>query len=73
MLSDALARIELVLAKLRKKHKDGVIVLVVPKPLATLLQCHLDETELSDLWKVERPCGGWTMIDVPAVVAAGGR
>ena len=73
MLSDALARIEPVLVKLTKKHKEGVIVIVVPKPLATLLQCHLDEAELSDLWKAEQPCGSWTMIDVPAVVAADGR
>ena len=73
MLSDALARIEPVLAKLTKKHKDGVIVIVVPKPLATLIQCHLDEAELADLWKVEPPCGSWTMIDVPTAVSAGGR
>ena len=73
MLSDALARIEPVMAKLLKKHKAGLIVLVVPKPLATLLQCHLDDAELADLWKAEQPCGSWTMIDVPSPVAAGGR
>ena len=75
MIYDALARIEAVLAKLLKKYKDkeGLIVLVVPKPLVTLLQCHFDAAELSDLWKVEQPCGSWTIIDVPTVVAAGGR
>ena len=71
MLSEALTRIEPVLAKILKKHKEGVIVVVVPKPLATLLQCHLDDTELADLWKAEQPCGSWTMIDVPAPVSAG--
>jgi broad specificity phosphatase PhoE len=73
MLSDALARIEPVLAKLTKKHKTGVIAIVVPKPLATLIQCHLDDCEIADLWKAEQPCGSWTMIDVPTAVTAGGR
>ena len=73
MIHDALARIEPVLAKLLKKHKEGVIIVVAPKPLVMLLQCQLDEAELSDLWKADQPCGSWIMIDVPTAVTAGGR
>ena len=51
MLSDARERIQAVLAKLAKKHKEGVIGLVVPEPLASLVCNVVRQDRLSDLWQ----------------------
>ncbi len=63
-LKSAQERGRTVLAKLAKKHKDGVIALVVPEPLASVLRSQLDEGELGDLWEAENQSGGWQQFDV---------
>ena len=69
-LDDACDRIHAVLARLFKRHTGGVIALVVPEPLASLIRRYLVGTQLGDLWKVECDCGGWERIDVePEAVA----
>ena len=57
---------------LRAEHRDGVIALVLPEPLTTLVRCLLEHSEeLGDLWKVECECGSWSVVDVqPATVSA---
>ena len=63
MIAEAQERVRAVLARLLKKHKNGVIGLVVPEPLASVV-CHvLRRDALGDLWKVP---GGerWEMITV---------
>ena len=47
-----------------KKHKDGTIAVVAPEPLASMLRCVLDQTDLGDLWKVECKCGCWEAIEI---------
>ena len=64
MLEQARDRIQSTLTKLLKKHKNGVIALVVPEPLASLIKNFLDGAKLGDLWKVECDCGSWEFIDV---------
>ncbi len=39
------------MTKLLKRHKEGVIALVVSEPLATLVRQFLKHDELGDLWK----------------------
>jgi phosphoserine phosphatase len=58
-------RLEAVVAKLTKKHKsEGLIAVVVPEPLASLL-CHvLRDGELSDLWRDREGLTAWEVIDV---------
>jgi broad specificity phosphatase PhoE len=63
-LSSAQERVRVSLQKLMKRHKHGVIALVVPEPLASLVRCFLDASELGDLWKAECDCGRWEMIDI---------
>ena len=50
MIADARQRVQATLAKLLKKHKDGVIALVVPEPLASLIRSDLSGSELGDLY-----------------------
>jgi probable phosphoglycerate mutase len=64
MLDQATERIRSVMAKLLKRHKEGVIGLVVPEPLATLVRCLLDHGEVGDLWKAAFEHGRWEVLDV---------
>jgi len=65
-LTSAQQRVRTVLAKLVKKHKDGVIAIVVPEPFASLIRSQLDQGKLGDLWKAECQCGGWEQFEVTA-------
>lgn len=71
MIEQADERISTALSKLLRKHKEGVIALVVPEPLATLVHRHFKKDELGDLWKALAGHGRWEVLDVePAAVAA---
>jgi len=63
-LTSAQERGRAVLAKLAKKHKDGVIAVVVPEPFASLFRSLLNHSELGDLWKAECQFGGWEQFKV---------
>jgi probable phosphoglycerate mutase len=60
----AFDRVRALLTRLIRKHKSGTIALVVPEPLASIVQCTLSRCEPRDLWKAECECGGWQLIDV---------
>ena len=63
-LESAQQRIRQTMKRLLKKHKRGVIALVVPDPLASILRSCVEQTELGDLWKAECDFGGWERLDV---------
>jgi probable phosphoglycerate mutase len=70
-LGQAQERVQSSLCKVVKKHKAGRIGLVVPEPLASIVQSFLSHTELGTLWKSEKPCGCWQMLAVePQQLAA---
>lgn len=56
-------RIAGVLTKVLKKHKNGVIGLVVPEPLASVVREFLGSDELGDLWQATCDHGRWTLIE----------
>jgi probable phosphoglycerate mutase len=58
-------RIRSTMKKLLKKHRTGVIALVVPDPLASILRCCIQHSQLGDLWKAECDFGRWERLDVP--------
>ncbi len=64
-LASAQQRIRSTMKRLLKKHKQGVIALVVPDPLASILRAHVENSQLGDLWKAECDFGGWELLDVP--------
>jgi phosphoserine phosphatase len=64
-LASAQQRVRQTMKRLQKKHKHGVIGLVVPDPLASILRSCVEQTELGDLWKAECDFGGWQLLDVP--------
>jgi broad specificity phosphatase PhoE len=72
MLSEAQQRVQATLTKILKKHKEGTIALVVPEPLASVIQGSLSHREISDLWKNGSTCGKWELIaNEPQSVAPG--
>lgn len=73
-LSQAAERVETAMAKLLKRHKEGVIALVIPEPLASLARRYITHGELGDLWKAGAAHGHWELLEVapqPAVQATG--
>jgi broad specificity phosphatase PhoE len=72
-LSEARARVDQALAKILKKHKSGVIGLVLPEPLASLARAKLTQRQLGDLWEVEAVHGGYETLQVEPVVEGSRR
>jgi collagenase-like PrtC family protease len=72
MLFAAAERVEAAMAKLLKRHKEGVIAVVVPEPLATLVRRFVTHEEIGDLWKALEEHGRWQIVAVnPAPVHSG--
>jgi phosphoserine phosphatase len=62
-LRAAFERVREVLSRLVRKHREGVVAIVVPEPLASIVRSTLGQCEPGDLWKAECECGGWQLIE----------
>ncbi|HTM77090.1 MAG TPA: histidine phosphatase family protein [Devosia sp.] len=70
-LGEAQDRLRASIGRIIKKHRSGVIAVVMPEPAASLVRCFLSDTELGNLWKAECDHGGWQLIEVePQKLAA---
>jgi phosphoserine phosphatase len=70
-LCDAKERVQAVLAKLIKKHKsDGLLALIVPEPLASVVRKLLRHDDWGDLWQSSEAAAKWELIEVPQAVGA---
>ncbi|MHC4398588.1 MAG: histidine phosphatase family protein [Planctomycetota bacterium] len=73
MLDHAAQRVRTAMSKLLKRHKNGVIGLVVPEPLASLVRRLFNHGELGNLWKAASGHGRWEVLDVqPTALAHSG-
>jgi probable phosphoglycerate mutase len=57
-------RVRQALTKLLRKHRSGVVALVAPEPIASLIRSTLTDKDLGDLWKAECECGEWELLNV---------
>jgi phosphoserine phosphatase len=64
MLSEADERVHATMAKLLKRHKEGLIALVVPEPLLSLVRRFVTHGELGDLWKAPNGHGRFEILPV---------
>jgi broad specificity phosphatase PhoE len=64
MLASAEDRVRTAMMKLLKRHKDGVIGLVLPEPLLSLARRFVRHGELGDLWKVSNGQARFELIAV---------
>lgn len=60
----AIDRMRHLLGWVLKKHRAGVVALVVPEPCASLARSVLQNSDFGDLWKAECKSGGWQAIEV---------
>ncbi len=66
-------RIQAVLAKIIRRHRDETVALVVPEPTASFVRSHLQQQDSLHFWQAERDSGRWSLIDViPDQIAVGG-
>ncbi|HEY2827933.1 MAG TPA: histidine phosphatase family protein [Pirellulales bacterium] len=56
MLAAATERAMEAIEKLVRKHRSGTMALVIPEPLASLIQHRIQGTEWSDLWQTANGC-----------------
>lgn len=63
-LDAARERVRSTLVRLLRKHETGMLALVVPDPLATLVRSFLDDSNLGDLWKAELDHCQWEQIEI---------
>ncbi len=68
-LSAASARVESVLAKLKRKHQGQRIGIVVPEPMASIVRCYFLGGTIEDMWKSETDAGTWDLLVVDPVPA----
>ena len=64
MLGQAEDRVRSAMSKLLRRHREGVIGLVVPEPMASLVRRYVNQDELGDLWKAAADQGGWEILEV---------
>jgi probable phosphoglycerate mutase len=64
MLSAVIERTGAALDKLLRKHRFGVIGLVAPEPLASVIRSRVKGTEMGDLWKAASGCGRVEILEV---------
>jgi probable phosphoglycerate mutase len=68
-LGAARQRVQAALAKLLKKHKpEGLLAIVAPEPLASVIRNVLGHGEWGDLWHCANAKARWQLIDVPETV-----
>ncbi|MFM7845102.1 MAG: histidine phosphatase family protein [Planctomycetota bacterium] len=72
-LADAQRRVAVAVDKILAKHRRGVIGIVVPEPVYSLVRAHIEHSELGDLWKAECECGTWQAITWQRETAALGQ
>jgi broad specificity phosphatase PhoE len=64
MIEQAEQRIRTAMNKTLRRHKDGVIGLVIPEPLASIVRRFFKHDDLGDLWKALAGHGCWEVLDL---------
>ena len=63
-LASARLRVQKALKRILKKHRQGVIAVVAPEPLASIVRSCLSQSAVRDLWNAECDFGEWEVIDL---------
>lgn len=65
-VAQAIARVQAPLNKLLKKHEGGRLGILVPDPMATIVQRLLIGGQLGDIWQLEKDSGSFEIIQLTA-------
>jgi probable phosphoglycerate mutase len=63
MLGDAQQRVDAAMSRILKKHRSGMVALVVPEPLASLVKRYVTDCDLGNLWKTDTETGQWEIVE----------
>jgi broad specificity phosphatase PhoE len=63
-VTDAKLRVGKAIRKCLKRGRDDVIAMVIPEPLASVVQSMLSGEELKSVWKTETDSATWSMIEI---------
>jgi len=66
-VGDAKARVSKALRKCLRRGREGVVALVIPDPMATVVESILRGGELKSVWKSETDAAGWALIETDLV------
>ena len=55
-------RVQSAMIKIMKRHKEGIVGLVVSEPLASLVRSYLTQGQLGDLWQATQAHGDWELL-----------
>lgn len=66
MLAQAEDRVRSAIQKLMKRHRGGVIAVVLPEPLASLLRSVVKHDGVGDLWKAAAERAWWEVLEITA-------
>ena len=61
---DAYDRVTRVMKPLLKRHRDEVIGLVIPEPLASVIRCYLRGIDLKLVWESGATDGRWEVVEL---------
>lgn len=64
-IAEAKSRVIKGVHKLIKRPGQGILAMVIPDPLAMIVERELQGEQLSDLWAAETDHGTWTLIESP--------
>ncbi len=62
-VEEARLRVLKMLAKIKKKYRNGLVALVVPDPLASVVRSLLRGDSMRDLWQSETDAATWEIIE----------
>jgi broad specificity phosphatase PhoE len=62
-VAEAKQRVAKALRKCLKKGRDEMIAMIIPEPMATVVQCLLSGEGLTSVWKNETDAAGWKVIE----------
>lgn len=64
MVIHAEERMRTAMTKIFKRHKEGIVGIVVPEPMASLVRCCIKQENLGDLWKGSADRGRFELLEV---------
>ena len=62
-------RVANLLKKINKRFKSGVVVIVAPDPLLSIIRCELESKPFPNQANEPTKCGGWNLVEVVGVLA----
>lgn len=68
-IAEARQRVAAALQRIARKHKEDVVAIVAPEPLASMFRAELMNGDVGDLWRASQEHGSWEVIAPAAAVA----